>query len=44
MLKFIVSHEMYHRGQVTVYERLLGIEPAMAKCFFKQLVAARGQV
>ena len=43
MLNFIVSHEMYHRGQVTVYERLLGIEPAMTK-FFKQLVAARGQV
>jgi uncharacterized damage-inducible protein DinB len=41
MLNFIVSHEMYHRGQVTVYQRLLGVEPALTK-FFKQFVAARG--
>ena len=24
MLNFVVAHEMYHRGQLTVYERLLG--------------------
>ena len=29
MLNFVVGHEMYHRGQVTVYQRLLGVEPAL---------------
>jgi len=28
-LAFAVSHEMYHRGQLTVFERLLNIEPAL---------------
>jgi uncharacterized damage-inducible protein DinB len=28
-LTFANSHEMYHRGQLTVYERLLSIEPAL---------------
>lgn len=28
-LTFAVSHEMYHRGQLTVYERLLNIEPVL---------------
>jgi uncharacterized damage-inducible protein DinB len=28
-LTFAFSHEMYHRGQLTVYERLLNIEPAL---------------
>lgn len=28
-LAFMVSHEMYHRGQLTVYERLLNIEPVL---------------
>ena len=28
-LTFACSHEMYHRGQLTVYERLLTIEPAL---------------
>lgn len=40
MLNFSIAHEMYHRGQVTVYQRALGIEPALTR-FFKQL-AARG--
>ena len=40
MLNFSVAHEMYHRGQVTVYQRVLGIEPALTK-LFKQF-AARG--
>jgi uncharacterized damage-inducible protein DinB len=38
-LNFAISHEMYHRGQLTVYERLLGIEPQMTqmlKKFFAQ--------
>ncbi len=26
-----VAHEMYHRGQLTVYERCLGIEPALTR-------------
>ena len=41
MLNFIVSHEMYHRGQVTVYERLLNIEPALTQRF-KKLFAQAG--
>jgi len=40
MLNFVVGHEMYHRGQVTVYQRLLGVEPALTK-FIKQAVATR---
>ena len=28
-LTFAHSHEMYHRGQLTVFERLLSIEPAL---------------
>jgi uncharacterized damage-inducible protein DinB len=24
-----IAHEMYHRGQITLYERLLGVEPAL---------------
>jgi uncharacterized damage-inducible protein DinB len=28
VLRLYVGHEMYHRGQITVYQRLLGIEPA----------------
>ncbi|MDH7515383.1 MAG: DinB family protein [Bacteroidota bacterium] len=26
-----IAHEMYHRGQLTVYSRLLGLEPALTK-------------
>jgi uncharacterized damage-inducible protein DinB len=39
MLNFAVSHEMYHRGQLTVYERLLGVEPALTQ-FFKKMMSA----
>ena len=35
LLNFTISHEMYHRGQLTVYERLLGIEPALTQLFRK---------
>lgn len=35
MLSFSVAHEMYHRGQLTVYQRLLGIEPALTQFFRK---------
>ena len=40
-LQFAVSHEMYHRGQFTVYERLLDIEPALTQRF-KKLFAQAG--
>jgi uncharacterized damage-inducible protein DinB len=33
LLTFAVSHEMYHRGQLTVYERLLKVEPALTQRF-----------
>ncbi|HEU4714081.1 MAG TPA: DinB family protein [Pyrinomonadaceae bacterium] len=29
VLTFASSHEMYHRGQLTVYERLMNIEPVL---------------
>jgi len=41
LLNFIVAHEMYHRGQFTVYERLLKIEPALTRRF-KKLFAQAG--
>ena len=31
MLNFAVAHEMYHRGQFTVYQRLLRIEPVLTQ-------------
>jgi len=34
-LNSLLAHEMYHRGQLTVYERLLNIEPAMTQRFRK---------
>ena len=37
-LSFAIAHEMYHRGQLTVYERLLGIEPALTQRFRKAFV------
>jgi|SRR5688572_4770915 uncharacterized damage-inducible protein DinB len=41
ILTFAMSHEMYHRGQLTVYERLLNIEPVLTGKF-RKLVAAMG--
>ena len=32
-MSFAIAHEMYHRGQLTVYERLLSIEPALTTRF-----------
>jgi uncharacterized damage-inducible protein DinB len=26
-----IAHEEYHRGQLTAYERLMGIEPALTR-------------
>jgi len=34
-MSFAIAHEMYHRGQLTVYERLLNIEPALTQKFRK---------
>lgn len=34
-MSFAIAHEMYHRGQLTVYERLLQIEPALTTRFRK---------
>lgn len=34
-MSFAIAHEMYHRGQLTVYERLLSIEPALTTRFRK---------
>jgi uncharacterized damage-inducible protein DinB len=41
MLRTSVSHESYHRGQLTVYERVLGIEPAFTAKVNKMRAAAR---
>ena len=40
-LQFAISHEMYHRGQFTVYARLLNVEPALTQRL-KKLFAAAG--
>ena len=39
-LNFAIAHEMYHRGQLTVYERLLGVEPALTQFFNKKFAVA----
>ena len=31
ILEEAIEHEMYHRGQLTVYARLLGLEPALSR-------------
>lgn len=33
LLSFAISHEMYHRGQLTVYLRLLKVEPVLTQRF-----------
>lgn len=40
ILTFAMSHEMYHRGQLTVYERLLQVEPALTERLKKFLANA----
>ncbi|MEW6735065.1 MAG: DinB family protein [Acidobacteriota bacterium] len=37
LLNFVMSHEMYHRGQFTVCQCLLGIEPALTERFRQML-------
>ncbi|HET9529651.1 MAG TPA: DinB family protein [Blastocatellia bacterium] len=36
-----IAHEMYHRGQISVYERLMKIEPALT-VKFREFLAANG--
>ncbi len=43
ILTFAMSHEMYHRGQLTVYERLLNIEPVLTGKL-KKLFAASARL
>jgi uncharacterized damage-inducible protein DinB len=43
LLNFPGAHEMYHRGQFTVYERLLGIKPALTTRFEKRFAQSRAQ-
>ena len=40
VVNFAMSHEMYHRGQLTVYERLLNLEPALTRQFAKMTAQA----
>lgn len=42
VLNFAMSHEMYHRGQLTVYERLINLEPALTRQFAKMTAQANG--
>ncbi|HEV2883712.1 MAG TPA: DinB family protein [Pyrinomonadaceae bacterium] len=42
ILNFAIAHEMYHRGQFTVYARLLNIEPALTQ-YFNKLMANANQ-
>lgn len=39
-LTFGMSHEMYHRGQLTVFQRLLNVEPALTEQFRKMTASA----
>ena len=41
-LRFSASHEMYHRGQLTVYERLMNIKPALTTRFEKLFAQRAG--
>ncbi len=41
-VNFVISHEMYHRGQLTVYERLINLEPALTRQFAKMTAQANG--
>lgn len=42
VVNFAMSHEMYHRGQLTVYERLINLEPALTRHFAKMIAQANG--
>ena len=42
VVNFAMSHEMYHRGQLTVYERLINLEPALTRKFAQMTAQANG--
>ena len=42
VVNFAISHEMYHRGQLTVYERLMNLEPALTRQFARMTAQANG--
>jgi uncharacterized damage-inducible protein DinB len=42
LINFMIEHEMYHCGQIAVYERLLGTEPALT-ARFKKVIAEAAQ-
>ena len=41
LLYLYIGHEMYHQGQITVYERLMQIEPALT-AKLREFIAANG--
>ena len=41
ILYHYITHEMYHRGQISVYERLLKIEPVLT-AKLREFLAAKG--
>jgi uncharacterized damage-inducible protein DinB len=41
ILYFYITHEMYHRGQISVYERLMQIEPVLT-AKLREFLAAMG--
>jgi uncharacterized damage-inducible protein DinB len=41
ILYLYITHEMYHRGQISVYERLMNIEPALT-AKLREFLAAKG--
>jgi len=41
ILCLYITHEMYHRGQISVYERLMKIEPALT-AKLREFLAAKG--
>ena len=41
ILYYYITHEMYHRGQICVYERLMQIEPA-GTVKLREILAAKG--
>lgn len=41
-LWFAIAHEMYHRGQITVYARALGLVPAMTQQMAARMAGKAG--
>ena len=41
ILYLYITHEMYHRGQISIYERLMQIEPALT-AKLREFLAVKG--